>query len=256
MEQAGKRTSEIPRTDFHIHATYYRDRGRPEDMTVADVVRRCEELSFDAVGIVDHLDGSARHPLAGFDGLMHDFRKADTRIRLSAGAELDILDEKGSVTGSAELKERLGLDYLLAGVHRLLKEMTSIEDLIDRYQRIMMGVLENCDFVDVIAHPWAGAHAVGEGKWSFDLIPQHYRGELLQALSERGVAIEFNTRWRRDLADPAFREFMREIRDARVKVAVGSDSHAMEGIGASFVLDGFLDEMGFPAEQIWMPSDS
>jgi len=226
-------------------------------MTVAGIVRRCAELSFDAVGVLEHLNHSPKHTLEGLKALAREARSLSSDLTLYIGAELDILDDTGAVTGSAELRDELGLDYLMAAVHGALKGVTSIGEFVDGYQRLLMGVAEHCDSIDVIAHPWAGAQAVAEGdsddEWSYARIPEHYRGELLKALSERGIALELNRRSLRDLDAPHFRDFFLQVREAGVRIAIGSDAHKMQFIGESFPLDDFLRELEFPPEQIWLP---
>lgn len=246
-----------PRTDFHIHATAYRPDKRNGEMTVAAIAQRCAELSFDAVGIMEHLNHSPKHSMDGLEALAKEARSFSPDVTLYAGAELDILDDTGAVTGSAALKDKLGLDFLLAAVHGALQSVSSISELVDGYQRLLMGVVEHCDFIDVVAHPWAGAKALSDGSdgdgWSYARIPEHYREELLHALSERGIALELNRRSLSELEDPHFREFYLQVRESGVRIAIGSDAHKMEFIGASLPLDDFLRELEFPPEQIWLP---
>jgi len=68
------------------------------------------------------------------------------------GAELNIHDDRGAVSGSAALKEDLGLDYCLAAVHGFSRRYPTLDGLLRTYHDKIMGVVEHCDFVDVIAH--------------------------------------------------------------------------------------------------------
>ncbi len=242
----------LPRTDFHIHATYYRARGRRDDMTAAGVVRRCEELGLEAVGVVEHLNRSPKHPLKYLREMAEEVRRVGSALRLFVGAELDVLDEKGAVTGSRAVKDELGLDYFLAAVHGLAGDVSSTEEFVKANHSRLMGVVENCDYVDVIAHPWCAGHGV-RGEWSFGRVPKRCLRELAQALAENGKAYEVNSKAERDFADPAYREFVRGLRGAGVKVAVGSDAHSMDRIGASRVIDAFLKDLGFSAEHLFSP---
>ena len=249
-----KELRRFPRTDFHVHASYYRSEGRREEMTVSGVLRRCEEMSFEAVGVVEHLNRSPKHPLECLRALAAEAREVSSGVALFVGAELDVLDERGAVTGSEETKNELGLDYYLAAVHALATAAPSTEEFVEKNHRRLMGVVENCPAVDVIAHPWCAGRSLGAGGgWSFERVPEKYRQELTEALAGSGKAFEVNTKAERDFPDAAYRDFIRGLRDAGVKVAVGSDAHSMERVGASRVIDEFLGELGFSSGQLWTP---
>jgi len=247
----------IPRTDLHVHATRYRANPLPE-VTVEAIVRRCEALSFDAVGVLDHLrrDESER-PAQRFRELARDARAISSPMTVFVGAELNILDEEGSVTGSAEVKGELGLDYCMAAVHNLWEEPGTLERYMARQHALLMGAAENCDFAEVIAHPWRiGRAAIQRGlveRWRFSLIPQRYLEELIRALVRTGKAIEVNWGVVNSGLDPDYCEFLRAAQRAGVKLAVGSDAHHLEHIGHSIAIDEFLASIGFSAADIWTP---
>ena len=247
----------FPRTDFHIHATHYRTQRQREDMTVAGIVSRCEELDFTAIGVMEHLHHSPTPSVECVGQIVAEARGISTNISLWAGAELDILDGTGAVSGPPDLKQEVGLDYLLAAVHGALREVTSFGELLEANHELLMGVVKHCDPVDVIAHPWAGLRSLalreGREEWSFARIPQSYQGELLQALLDHGKALELNSRATRDFDDPAFIDFISEAGGKGVRVAIGSDAHGMDRVGASLELDRFLQDTEFPPDQIWLP---
>ena len=226
-------------------------------MTVSGAVRRCEELSLEAVGIVEHLNSDPKHPVECLEALVEEFRGVSSEVSLFVGAELDILDDQGAVSGSQEIKDRLGLDYFLGAVHGLGKDVGSAAEFIERYHALLMGVVEGCPFVDGLAHPWCvGRTLKARGlvdEWGFGLIPERRREELVQALAHRRKAFELNVKAQPDFADPAYREFVRSCREAGVKVMVASDAHSMERIGESRLVDEFLQGLAFPAEQVWTP---
>ena len=87
----------------------------------------------------------------------------------------------------------------------------------------------------------------------FERIPEPYLMEFVEALSDRGKAFEINRKAQKDFGDPAYRTFIAHLRDAGVAVSVASDAHQMDAIGTTFLTDDFLREMGFPAQQIWVP---
>ena len=86
-----------PRTDFHIHATLYRAQSPREEMSVAAIVHRCEELCLSEVGILEHLNPSPRHPLECMEALAEEFRATSSDVPLSLGVEVNIEDAHGPV---------------------------------------------------------------------------------------------------------------------------------------------------------------
>jgi len=258
-----------PKTDFHIHATVHRLGNPQEDMTVANLVRRCEALSYSSVGIVEHLDRSPKHPLSCLEELVEEFRSVRRRVSASSsldlfvGAELDIVDtnrpvdEGTSVARTREIKERLGLDYFLGAVHGVGSDVASAEAYIADHHRKLMALVEDCDFVDVVAHPWVTGHKLVQrglmDDWHFGAIPEQMLEAFAQALVDHGKAFELNGKARKDFGDPAYRQFVRMLKDAGVAISIGSDAHRMEAVGTTSPLDEFLQEMDVPPRQIWTP---
>lgn len=247
-----------PKTDFHIHATYHRLGNPQKDMTVANIVRRCEGLSYSSVGMVEHLDRSPKHPLSCLEELVEEFRSVSSSMDCFVGAELDKVDEGISVPGAREIKERLGLDYFLGAVHGVGPQVTSVEAYVEDHHRRLMALVEDCDFVDIVAHPWVTGRAlVGRGivdEWRFEYIPEGVLREFVQALADHGKAVELNRKARLDFDDPAYRRFVDMLREAGVRISIGSDAHRMEAVGTTAPLEGFLQAMQFPSEQIWTPT--
>ncbi len=246
----------IPRTDLHVHATRYRLEPRPE-VTVGAVVRQCQALGVDAVGVVEHLNDDPRHPLECLQRLMLDFQAAASPPVLFAGAELDILDERGTVSGSAEVLQELGLDYCLAAVHSLGQDVHDLNEYLARRHALLMGVVEGCPFADVIAHSWCvGGDVVARGfadQWDFSLIPARYLEEFIQGLARTGKVMEVNRTDVEAENDTGYREFLQVARKAGVRVSVGSDAHDLGSIGCSLAICEFLERAGFSAGDIWTP---
>jgi len=249
-----------PRTDFHIHATRYRLGESREEMSVAAIARRCEEHALSAVGIVEHLNRSPKHPLKCMDTLAEEFVTVSSELSLFLGAEVDIEDEQGTVTASSETVERLGLHFVLAAVHGLNARLDSIEAYIEYYHRALMATVERVDFVDVIAHPWTARQPLARQGISDECpigrIPDSYLLEFVEALADRDKAIEINRKAHKDFDDPSYRRFLTVLRDRGVRISLGSDAHRMDAIGTTFAADRFLQEIDFPPEQIWTPGDS
>ena len=168
-----------------------------------------------------------------------------------------MVDEGISVPGACEIKERLGLDYFLGAVHGVGSDVAHADAYIADHHRKLMALVEDCDFVDVVAHPWVCGHSlVRRGimdEWRFAAIPEEMLEEFVQALADHGKAIELNRKAQKDFDDPAYRQFVRMLRDADVAISVGSDAHRMEAVGTTSPLDDFLQEMDVPPQQIWTP---
>ena len=247
----------IPRTDFHAHATRYRAEPHRE-VTVGAVVRQCEALGMDAVGVVEHFNDEPGHPLECFRRLVQDFRATTSPLSLFVGAELDILDDSGTVSGSAGVRQELGLDYCMAAVHSLEQEVhNNLDEYMGKRHALIMGAVEGCHFAEVIAHSWSiGGKVIASGlakHWDFSRIPERYLEEFIQGLARTGKAMEVNRRDVEAENDPAYREFLQAARRAGVRVSVGSDAHDLESIARSLAISEFLERAGFSAGDIWTP---
>jgi len=259
--QKGGPIVQLPITDFQIHASYHRGtrRGHRCNMTVTNIVRRCEELDFDSVGILEHLNSDPVHPLEKLAELVAEFRTVCSPVSLFVGSELDILDEQGTVSGSREIKEDLRLDYYLASAHSSaqMDDVDSPQEFSRRYNQMIIGAIEKCDFIDVIAHPWAEVHRVIRrgifDSWTFDDVPESCRKELIEALAEHDTAIEVNAKTSDNFNNTAYRSFLQRVCRAGIKVAVGSDAHCMEQIGGAMIVNELLQEIGYTQRSLWAP---
>ena len=94
------------------------------------------------------------------------------------------------------IKRRLGLDYCLAAAHGLGEDVTGITAYIEDHHRRLMGIVEQCPYVNIVAHPWSeGARLADRGRiemWRFELIPERYLREFIDAALHHGKAIEVN----------------------------------------------------------------
>jgi histidinol phosphatase-like PHP family hydrolase len=246
-----------PRTDLHIHATRYRLRGARAEMTVANILRRLERDAYATVGIVEHLDSDPKHPIACLEALVGEFRTMSGVPDLFVGAELDYQGGAITVPQAPAIKRRLGLDYYLAAAHGVGEGVTDTAAFIEDHHRRLMGIV-TCDQVDIVAHPWSEGHGHARRgrieKWAFEMIPEHYLRELLDAARYYGKAIEINRKALADAEDPAFRAYLQMLGDADVAFTVGSDAHSMERVGSTAALDALLQEAGLDRAHLWRPT--
>ena len=249
-----------PRTDIHLHATHYRLEGARPEMTVANIVRRVKDAGYITAGIVEHLDTNPKHPLSCLEALVAEFRALDRAdagtLNLYVGAELDSQENGISIPDAPAIKERLGLDYYLAGVHGLGENVTSSLTYIDEHHRRLMGIVQ-APYVDVVVHPWCGGHSYARRRriegWRFEWIPERYLAEFIDAVRASGKAIELNTKVLADANDPAFAHYLELLRASGAPVTVGSDAHAMERVGNVDPLNALLQDAGFDPLRLWQP---
>jgi histidinol phosphatase-like PHP family hydrolase len=247
-----------PRTDMHLHATYYRLESAREDMTVTNIVRHLEAEGYNAAGIVEHLDATPKHPIHCLEALVAEFRSLSSSLDLFVGAELDYERDGITIAEAQAIKRRLGLDFYFGAAHGVGKGVTSTAAYIEEHHRRLMGITARCDFVDIVAHPWSEGHKfASRGQieaWRFELIPENYLREFIDAARHHSKAIEINRRALADADDPAFQSYLQMLCDSGTQVTIGSDAHAMEWIDAANPLNALLQEAGFGPERLWRPS--
>ncbi len=247
-----------PRTDMHIHATHYRLAGAKKDMTVTHIVRYLEAKSYAAAGIVEHLDTNPKHPLRCLEALVAEFRSLSSPLDLYVGAELDYQGDAITILEAPALKRRLGLDYTLAAAHGLGEGVSTTAAYIEDHHRRLMGIVERCDHVDIVAHPWSeGARFASRGQietWRFERIPDRYLREFIDAAAYHGKAIEVNRKALATADDPAFKRYLCMLVEAGVPVTVGSDAHSMDRIDVIDPLNALLQDAGFTPDRLWRPN--
>lgn len=246
-----------PRTDLHIHATHYRLTGAQEDMTVANIVRHLESQAYAVAGIVEHLDTNPKHPPRCLEALVAEFRSLSSSIDLYVGAELDYQGDAITIPEAPALKRKLGLDYALAAAHGLGEGVTTTAAYIEDHHHRLMGIVERCPYVDIVAHPWSeGARFASRGlleAWRFELIPESYLREFIDAAIHHGKAIEVNRKALDTADDPAYKCYLRMLCEAGAAMTVGSDAHSMGRIDVIDPLNVLLQDAGFTPDRLWRP---
>jgi len=249
-----------PLVDMHVHATRYRLDGARPEMTVAGIARRLDELGCAYAGVVEHLDTAPKHPVSCLQALVGEFRAVRSICTLYVGAELDYQNGAISVPAAPGIKDRLGLDFCLAAAHGVGDNVTTAAAYVQDQHRRLMGIIEGCPYVDVIAHPWVegrGHAASGRiERWDWSLIPERYLREFAEAAASVGKAVEISRKVLPDVDDPALREYLVTLRQANVRVTVASDAHSMDGVGDVTPLFGLLQNAGFVSTALWRPGAS
>ena len=243
--------------DFHIHATAYRLGSPKPDHTVAAVIDRCAELGMGLMGVGEHLNGSAKHPLECLRSLVEEFRTIRPPMPCFVGAEVDVLDREGNVSCSAELKNELGLDYLLGAVHASPEPALNVQEHVEEELLRHLGMMQNSPHVNVVAHPWvSGIRWKRDGripKWSFELVPEECQDRLIESALRHAVAVEVNFGAGEPVEDEAYVGFVVKLKEAGVRMAIGSDAHDMSDIPRALRAVEFLNGLGVDDEQLWQP---
>jgi len=247
-----------PLTDLHLHATRYRLANIRPEMTVANIVKRLEATSYVVGGIVEHLEPGPKHPVGCLEALVQEFRSIRSSVELFVGAELDFRGDGITFPEAAQAKRRLGLDFFLAAAHGVPDGITSCAAFAEVHHRRLMGIVSRCDYVDIVAHPWTDGHGLVRrglvSEWHFECIPERYLREFVEAAKHYGKAIEVNRKVLADAGDPAFAEYLRLLRGARVPLTVASDAHTMDYVASTAPLNALLQAAGLSSQCLWKPA--
>ena len=166
-------------------------------------------------------------------------------------------DESGALSATSADRDEAGLDFVLAGIHWTPPHVETMQQSLAYNHHVIMAALEHNPWIDVVAHPWRPARHERlrpDGTlWRFASIPDDLIEEFVDALAAHGVAYELHHSDAGDLADPAFVRLIRLLLERHVPIAVGSDTHNLDGIGRTRPLHEFLESQGLGPEQIWFP---
>jgi len=195
---------------LHVHTTYSDGLHSLEEMAEA-----ARKAGYSYLGIADHSRSVAYAGGLSIERLKEQGLKIDelnrnlTVIRLLKGAEVDILPD-GSLDYPDEVLSNL--DFVIASVHSKFN-MGSAE----MTERIIKAI-EN-HYVSILAHPTGRLLLSREG-YTINI------AEIIKAARRYNVAIELNANPRRLELDW---RYLRQVKEAGVKVAVNPDAHRVEG---------------------------
>ena len=240
--------------DIHTHTVAS---GHGTTNTIADLAKAAAAKKMTALGISDHgpaTPGSCKESY--FRGLKNA-PKIRAGIRIFYGAEVNILDENGTLDLPDEILA--GLDYCIASIHpqsfhssayrkdpfqagyRMIENM---EIARKQNTNAYIKAMEN-PYVKIIGHP----------------DDQHYPidcGELVDAAVKNHVILEVNEvslspyGYRGDTADTAktMKELLTLCRDCRHPILISSDSHGAKHVGEAPLAQKLIEEVNFPRDLI------
>ena len=166
---------------------------------------------------------------------------------------------------TAEDITRLGIEYVIGGVHKPNYTEQTIPDMIDDFFNQSCYLL-NHELVDILAHPWDGLpfwsgysivskNPADRHPEAFLQIPQEYWDELAHLLTANNKLAELNccNLFFEDKKIAHFlMEKMTEWKEKGVKFTFGSDIHSPDYPETDDVSD-LLTEYGFTEEDFGLP---
>ena len=203
--------------------------------TLQEMVTAAQQKGLDILGITEHAPGIPGTCDPIYFRNLHVVPRQMGDLRLLLGAELNILDTKGTLDLDESYYERL--DVRIAGIHLLCWEGGTIEENTDG----MLAAIRN-PWTQIIAHP-------GDG--TADLLFE----PIVLAAKETNTLLEINNsslnpRRNKDLALVNNLEILRLCKRYEVPVILSSDAHFSHSIADYDFIWPLLAETEFPDELI------
>jgi histidinol phosphatase-like PHP family hydrolase len=249
----------IPKYDFHIHTKYLK--CADETMDVKDIIKKCESLGITKLAITDHLNNfeSAKKHLL----IAEDLKRIETDVDVYFGVELNYMGSGREFVYNEELKEDIGFQFAIGGIHNTYVDEYDIKKIIDIQHKYHIKTCEN-SLVSALVHPyWFWKEPFKKNGWPMEnplkSIPKSYIRELAQASKATNTAIELNacscllyTAFGEDFPQ-YYEEYAATLASEGAIFALGSDAHSigeLEKIEACFYL---VEKLGLDERQIWKP---
>lgn len=207
--------------------------------TIMEMVQAAAAKGLKALAITDHTAGrpGLEFPGAPNDIYFRNFRiipREISGVRLLMGAEVNIFND-----GTVDLSERAlrCLDIVIASIHRQCFSNAGIE----ANTRAVLSVMEN-PAVDILGHPDDSG------------TPLDYE-QIVAKAAETGTILELNENsymelgLRKNCKENALK-YLALCKQMRVPVAIGSDAHFIDRVGAHKANEAILEEAGFPMELV------
>ena len=203
--------------------------------TLQEMVAAAQQKGLDILGITEHAPGipGTCHPI--YFRNLHVVPRQYGDLRLMLGAELNILDTKGTL----DLDEfhYCMMDIRIAGIHLLCWEGGTIEENTDG----MIAAIRN-PWTQIISHP-------GDGTAELLFEP------IVLAAKETGTLLEINNsslnpNRKKEAALANNLEILRLCKKYEVPVILGSDAHISYAIADYSFIWPLLAETDFPDELI------
>lgn len=204
--------------DFQVHTALTDGEG-----TVEAIIARAETLGLEEIAFTEHVRRQSTY-FPSFAASVQAARAA-TAVTVYTGIEAKAEDEKGTLDAPDDALATAEL--VLGSVHRFplgdgrfihAREFDYAE-AARRERALALGLVRSAP-IHVLSHP--GGMCLS----AFGTFPAEYFEELMRAALERGIAIEINTSYTKDL--DAFLALCRRVNPL---VSVGSDVHRLDDLG-------------------------
>ncbi len=214
--------------DLQMHSTASDGKNSIEEMAEA-----ARKLGHEYIAITDHskavtvANGLDEKRAAAHIKKIHGLSEKELRIRVLAGAEVDILKD-GELDYSDEILSQL--DVVVCSVHSYMNLDRSA--MTERY----LAAIEN-PYTQIIAHP-TGRLLLRRDPFDYDM------EKVLDACAKHGVAMECNSYPDRlDLKDV----YLRMCKERGVKVVISTDAHTTANLsfiryGVTMARRGWLEK--------------
>jgi len=210
--------------DLHIHTIA----SGHAYSTVQETAAAAQEKGLEMIAFTEHGPAMRGAPLPIYFANMSVFPSSISGVKVLKGAEVNIIDHKGSL----DLEERIlkRLDFVIAGLHDIVLPSGSAAENTNA----MVNAIAN-PFVDAISHP-------GNPYFPID-IP-----EVVKAAKEYGKLLEFNNssiKVRPGSAENCYK-IAELCAEAQIPVICGSDCHISFDVGNFSNVVGILEKARFP----------
>jgi len=246
--------------DFHIHTHYLKCANGT--MTVPAILQECKRAGVDCLGIADHLNTLDKLPLHTL--IRRDLVESEPPLDVYFGVELNFMACDGDFAFNEDVKEELGFQFAIGGIHGTYLEEYDLKKLIDIQHRHHLRTCEH-PLVDVLVHPyWFGKGEFDRNAWpwfdSVKAVPEAYAIELGQVARETGTAVEINADANLICANnpPGYMDeyvdYLAVIAAQGCLFSVGSDAHDIAKLQTVSLAWDVVDRLGLGPERIWRPA--
>lgn len=213
--------------DLHIHSMF----SFCGLHTFLELIEQAHKLNLKAIAITDHgpAVGGGRLNSVFFERLQCPYPD----LTLYKGVELNLLDEPGKI--DIPWKFMPFIDILLLGVHPNLKPQKPKQYFTD----LLLAAMETNPFIDIITHP-------NDPQYPLDY------DRLAVKAAQLGIALELNNSkilYKRSMVGDTL-ELILACKRAGCRMAVNSDTHAIQELGRDESVRPLLADAGFPDELI------
>jgi histidinol phosphatase-like PHP family hydrolase len=231
-------------------------------MEVPAMLRECERLGVTCLGITDHLNSLDK--LKDHLPIRDDILRLETEVEVYFGVELNFTGCDQGFAFSQAVKEQLGFQFAVGGIHGAYLKEYDVRKLVDIQHRHHLKTCED-PLVEVLVHPywfWKGEFDKGGWPWfdSMKPVPESYARELAQASKETGTAIEINGSANLDNPDYS-KDFVKEYFDYLAILAdegaiftVASDAHDIKRMATVQAAWQVVERLNVPPDRVWRPT--